>query len=50
MFRGIGVVIIIAGFAYFLPNAFVALESAAVASFEVVETAAVVSEVKIQNL
>jgi hypothetical protein len=49
MFRAIGLVIIIYGLSIMLSDAFVAFELAAVATFNTLETAAVVSKETIEE-
>ncbi len=50
MFRAIGFIIIIYGLSVLLNDAFVAFESATVATFNTLQTAALVTEVQISTL
>lgn len=49
MFRAIGFLIVLWGLSQFFESAFPALDSAASETFKAVETAAIVSQVKLQE-
>lgn len=50
MFKAIGVLIVLWGLSHFFSTAFVALDDAARESFELIETAAVLSQIQLHEI